>query len=456
MKKAAVGVAPPPPASAPGDRIVELLNEAFKRLKQHNELASIRSIAMQLNLSPSYLSKVFRGERRFPMKLIGGLSRALRLDHHATAEIQSLLLREVENRELATGTGIRTLEAQPVANRLGEYENLGKADFWLLEEWYHLPMLILVSTENFVPSPDWIAGRFGISRERVQRTLDRLVDEKYLRRRDDASYELTQAKVRFPTQRSHESVRKFHRTMVEKSLKALEGTPTEKDFAERLISGVAFAGDPAKMPEAKLIIEEAIFDGESVITYRGDGLILATPVGSTAHSLSAGGPILPPNAHMFVVTPLCAHTLTQRPLVDSTHKVYEMVPKGEGVATVLVIDGQVQVPIRGGRPRGRPARAEPVPDGPPAGPQLLPDPPRQARLGRHAPRRPRRPALNPGVNVIADASGTSRRPCSAVARAAIRIPAGLASGRSRPRPLPPRPAPAPGRGRPSWSGGSGR
>jgi NAD+ kinase len=86
-------------------------------------------------------------------------------------------------------------------------------------------------------------------------------------------------------------------------------------------------------------------DGESVMTYRGDGLILATPVGSTAHSLSAGGPILPPNAHMFVVTPICAHTLTQRPLVDGTHKVYEMVPQGTGIATVLVIDGQVQVPV---------------------------------------------------------------------------------------------------------------
>jgi NAD+ kinase len=89
-------------------------------------------------------------------------------------------------------------------------------------------------------------------------------------------------------------------------------------------------------------------DGESVMTYRGDGLILATPVGSTAHSLSAGGPILPPNAHMFVVTPLCPHTLTQRPLVDSTHKVYEMVPLAAGIATTLVIDGQVQVPISSG------------------------------------------------------------------------------------------------------------
>jgi NAD+ kinase len=89
-------------------------------------------------------------------------------------------------------------------------------------------------------------------------------------------------------------------------------------------------------------------DGEGVMTYRGDGLIVATPVGSTAHSLSAGGPILPPDAHSFVVTPLCAHTLTQRPLVDSHHKVYELTPKGEGVPTILVIDGQVQVPVQAG------------------------------------------------------------------------------------------------------------
>jgi NAD+ kinase len=89
-------------------------------------------------------------------------------------------------------------------------------------------------------------------------------------------------------------------------------------------------------------------DGESVITYRGDGVILATPVGSTAHSLSAGGPILPPDAHMFVVTPICAHTLTQRPLVDSAHKLYELIPRVEDMALMLVIDGQVQLPLSPG------------------------------------------------------------------------------------------------------------
>lgn len=98
-------------------------------------------------------------------------------------------------------------------------------------------------------------------------------------------------------------------------------------------------------PMFRLLEVGLSIDGESVMTYRGDGLILATPVGSTAHSLSAGGPILPPDAHMFVVTPICPHTLTQRPLVDSMHKVYELIPRVIGTSAYLVIDGQVQVPL---------------------------------------------------------------------------------------------------------------
>lgn len=87
-------------------------------------------------------------------------------------------------------------------------------------------------------------------------------------------------------------------------------------------------------------------DGESVINYRVDGLIVATPVGSTAHSLSAGGPIVPHDAHVFVVTPICAHTLTQRPLLDGAHKRYELTTHGDPPHPVmLVVDGQIQVPL---------------------------------------------------------------------------------------------------------------
>lgn len=89
-------------------------------------------------------------------------------------------------------------------------------------------------------------------------------------------------------------------------------------------------------------------NGETVTIYSGDGLIVSTPVGSTAHNLSAGGPILRQDLQAFVITPICPHTLTNRPLVDSADCVYELaVPEiPEGVT--LVIDGQVKLPLTAG------------------------------------------------------------------------------------------------------------
>ncbi|MGD9854724.1 MAG: NAD(+)/NADH kinase, partial [Planctomycetaceae bacterium] len=96
---------------------------------------------------------------------------------------------------------------------------------------------------------------------------------------------------------------------------------------------------------AMLDVELTIGD-ERVTTYSGDGLIISTPVGSTAHSLSAGGPILRQDLQAFVVTPICPHTLTNRPLVDRADVCYAMsIPQiHDGVH--LVIDGQIKEPVR--------------------------------------------------------------------------------------------------------------
>jgi NAD+ kinase len=131
------------------------------------------------------------------------------------------------------------------------------------------------------------------------------------------------------------------------NLMTLECTLTPLLGPRRIFRGLNDAVIRAA-PMFHLVDIDLSIDGEGVMTYRGDGLIIATPVGSTAHSLSASGPILPPNAHMFVVTPICPHTLTQRPLVDAAHKVYEATPRGDGLSTMLVVDGQVQVPLRPG------------------------------------------------------------------------------------------------------------
>jgi len=89
-------------------------------------------------------------------------------------------------------------------------------------------------------------------------------------------------------------------------------------------------------------------NGEPVTTYSGDGLIVSTPVGSTAHNLSAGGPILRQDLQAFVITPICPHTLTNRPLVDSAESAFTLTAPEAPAGTTLVIDGQIKVPFAPG------------------------------------------------------------------------------------------------------------
>jgi len=110
-------------------------------------------------------------------------------------------------------------------------------------------------------------------------------------------------------------------------------------------------------PYAMLDIDLYV-DSELVTTYSCDGLIVATPVGSTAHSLSAGGPILRKNMQAFVISPISPHTLTNRPVVDSAVHVYEMVVPKPSPATSVVVDGQVLCTLAP-NDRVRVERAEP-------------------------------------------------------------------------------------------------
>lgn len=94
-------------------------------------------------------------------------------------------------------------------------------------------------------------------------------------------------------------------------------------------------------PPFGLLDVELWVDQDLATVYSGDGLILATPVGSTAHSLSAGGPILRKDLEAVVISPISPHTLSNRPVVDSANRLYELRVLNPQPATRLVIDGQV-------------------------------------------------------------------------------------------------------------------
>jgi NAD+ kinase len=89
-------------------------------------------------------------------------------------------------------------------------------------------------------------------------------------------------------------------------------------------------------------------DGAYVCKYRADGLIVSTPTGSTAYSLSAGGPIVYPAVDAFVITPICPHTLSDRPLVVPDSVTVEVDFEGSDEPVYLTVDGQIGIELRGG------------------------------------------------------------------------------------------------------------
>lgn len=102
----------------------------------------------------------------------------------------------------------------------------------------------------------------------------------------------------------------------------------------------------ARGQTGRLVSLSARVDGELLNNYRADGLIVATPTGSTAYSLSAGGPLISPAAGVFVITPVCPHTLSQRSLVVDDERVVELSPDDPGDGPMLfTVDGRDCVEI---------------------------------------------------------------------------------------------------------------
>lgn len=113
----------------------------------------------------------------------------------------------------------------------------------------------------------------------------------------------------------------------------LEGKVKKRDsfnyFSHALNDLVISRGDMVQMIKIKLYINE-----ELVNSYRADGLIVATPTGSTAYSLSAGGPLVNPQIKAILITPICPHTLNIRPMVISAQEKVKVQIAGKGIMKV--------------------------------------------------------------------------------------------------------------------------
>lgn len=99
---------------------------------------------------------------------------------------------------------------------------------------------------------------------------------------------------------------------------------------------------------SRLVKVKAKINGQEVTCFNGDGLIVSTPTGSTAYSLSAGGPVTEPEAKVFILNPVCAHSLASRPLVISDQSVIEIETPEQRDEVFITYDGQETETIQTG------------------------------------------------------------------------------------------------------------
>jgi NAD+ kinase len=101
----------------------------------------------------------------------------------------------------------------------------------------------------------------------------------------------------------------------------------------------------AKTQIARMIDLDTHVDQQYLSTFKADGLIISTPTGSTAYSLSAGGPIVYPAVAAICITPVCPHMLTNRPVIVPDNMVIDIICLASDAEAFLTVDGQVGVPL---------------------------------------------------------------------------------------------------------------
>lgn len=110
---------------------------------------------------------------------------------------------------------------------------------------------------------------------------------------------------------------------------------------EALNDAVITKGALSRMLELNVYVDE-----DYLTTYRSDGLIIATPTGSTAHSLSGGGPIVSPNCEVMILTPICPHTLSNRPIVIAHDEKIQIQLVSSSEMVSLTLDGQIGMELK--------------------------------------------------------------------------------------------------------------
>lgn len=141
-----------------------------------------------------------------------------------------------------------------------------------------------------------------------------------------------------------ESVWAGHFSLEDRALLAASGQTSGNSIQQIALNDFVLG----RGAESRMIELEVTVDGEVLTRYRCDGLVVSSPTGSTAYSLSAGGAVVCPNAEVIALTPICPHTLSNRSVLVSLNAIVQVKVISHRLETILTADGQVQTALATG------------------------------------------------------------------------------------------------------------
>jgi uncharacterized protein (TIGR02147 family) len=240
-----------------------LLKRNFDRQKRTHGL-TLRELASRTRVSPGFLSKVFSGKKNLSAGLAESLCNKLNVD-----ELQREQVFEQLKFGLIKEKFGRTKPHIPKTNiiePLSEFHLMGPDAEWLLEKWYRLAILDIVTCVDFQEQPMWVANRLSISTPDADRGLKDLEKFGLLHRDEAGRLRKKHELLRFPTKFSKSIVRHYQAAQLKRATENLLRKTDQRSFDARLITTISVASDPKNISRAKRILHEALYEAAVVLS----------------------------------------------------------------------------------------------------------------------------------------------------------------------------------------------
>lgn len=229
----------------------EILQKYFDRKKKSSQGFSLRSLALQLDVSPSFLSRILSGKKSLPFALLIKMEKALDIESEVFLSLKKAHSLEVEHNQVPL-KGRAELESE-----LETWEPAENSKFEILRQWFYIAILDLTSTRDFDGKIETIARRLKISTVSTEVAVRELIANGLLQE-IDGRLSKSKMRVRLASQKKLDLIRRFHSQMMDKAQDELKTATDEQEFQKRLITGITLTVPTSKIPEAKMRLAEFI------------------------------------------------------------------------------------------------------------------------------------------------------------------------------------------------------